>query len=136
MRSVRVGVAVGALLMLGVAAGGFAFLTGEGPLERPCPDGFRRERALSVHMGPTLVEHQNWLSFPYANDADDAWVFVCVRGRGLGRMKSEYLQVDASTGLARLPIPTRWVDAMWLTRRLDPYREPIQWEAVFAATDW
>jgi hypothetical protein len=42
---------------------------------------------------------------------------------------------DVASSLVVLDIPTRWVDATWLSGSLDAYRQPDRWQVVFPPFD-
>ena len=111
-----------------VALGGYV-ATQDRPLDRTCPVGVLTMQPARVHLGPTVVEHQNWVTLP-RQLADDEVVYACADGLAIGRMYPDRFDVDPALGLPEVKVPTRWVDLTWAAGRLDPYQDVGRWTLV------
>lgn len=121
-------------LLLGAAIAfivSFSFyVTGQDhPLDQSCPRGARNVRPSELHFEPGVVQHRSWVGVPPDVVTVGEILVVCTDGRAIGRatMDAEDLESD----VVQLEIPTRWVDLMWLSGKLDAYHDLSRWVVVF-----
>jgi hypothetical protein len=112
-----------ALVGLSIVRGLGATVSLQDPDRPQCPELPVSVHPSDVHFAPGLIEHQSWLDFPVPRQFTGYYVF-CLDGRLLSSGGGD---LDFHTGVARFNLPTRWVNLLWLDRRLDELRDPNRW---------
>jgi hypothetical protein len=85
--------------------------------------GVHPTRPSTIHLEPGLVEHGNWIEFPIRSDpVPNLWA-LCVDGWGIASVPS-LVQGD----VVRFSLPTRFVNLLWLSHRLETYMQPERWK--------
>lgn len=97
-------------------------------VEQPCPRGARAEQPITVHLVPSVVRHQSWVGLPADLVALEMELVACVDGRIAGRGVVD--ENDIERTVATVNVATHWVGALWLSGRIDEYRDPQRWLIV------
>jgi len=110
-------------------AGIWLFVSGQRDLDRPCPASQLTRQPLSVHLVPTVFEHQSWVLVDTTGVVAGDTLYACADSLIVGVDPLD--EADIAAGTDTLPIPTRWVAWMWLTHRLDAYELPERWQIIY-----
>lgn len=88
----------------------------------PCVRRDQQPELVEVHFAPGLVEHQSWITFRGLNP-NATFIELCLDG-----MQVAVAPHEMSGDTVQYNLRTTFVDALWLTHRLEDYRQPSHWE--------